>query len=120
MRTSLRIDRHFQSFRNQKLALFADRVLRKSRENLYVACPADVLDNLARALQGLNRVLSDDNLKRKARTAAIRDAEAPVVRALSMVADFIERTIVCKSDIYTTGFRPMTESRKPETVAASQ
>jgi len=40
-----------------------------------------------------------------------------VLVALTRMADYIEQTATCKSDIFTTGFRAQTEHRKPsETV----
>ncbi len=112
MNIELRVDRSFEYFRSQKLAIFAERILRKLHQNPYLSIPGDALEPLEAELERFLRVLNNPELKRKARTDAIRKAEVPLRQVLSGLADLVEKSAPCKSDIYTTGFRPASESRK--------
>jgi hypothetical protein len=112
MNTELRVDRRFQHFRNEKLAFFAERVLRKLQHNPYLHVPAELLDPLETELYRFLSVLNNQALKRKARTEAIRTAELPLRHILSDLAGYVEKVAPCKSDINTTGFRPASEARK--------
>ena len=112
MNIELRVDRRFQHFRNQKLAFFAERILRQLQQNPYMSVPARLLEALEAELSRFQSVLNNPDLKRKARTDAIRAAEIPLRHILSDLACYVEKAAPCKSDIYTTGFRPAWEGRK--------
>lgn len=113
----LNIDRHFLFLHGNKLAVFAERVLRDTLQNPYIAKPETLWNTLKANTMELRAVLDDPELKRKERTDAIREREAQVLVALSRLADHVEKTASFKSDIFTTGFRAQTEHRKPsETV----
>ena len=117
MHAKLNIDRHFLFLHGNKLAVFADRVLRDTLHNPYLTKPEGLWTNLLTHTRQLRSVLESPELKRKERTDAIREREALVLVALTRMADYIEQTATCKSDIFTTGFRAQTEHRKPsETV----
>lgn len=117
MHAKLNIDRHFLFLHGSKLAVFAERVLRDTLQNPYLAKPEGLWETLQETTRELHAVLDDPELKRKERTDAIREQEAQVLVALTRMADFVEQAAACKSDIFTTGFRAQTEHRKPsETV----
>jgi len=117
MHAKLNIDRHFLFLHGNKLAVFAERVLRGTLHNPYLTKPEGLWTNLLTHTRQLRTVLESPELKRKERTDAIREREALVLVALTRMADYIEQTATCKSDIFTTGFRAQTEHRKPsETV----
>ena len=117
MHAKLNIDRHFLFLHGNKLAVFADRVLRDTLHNPYLTKPEGLWTTLLTHTRQLRSVLESPELKRKERTDAIREREALVLVALTRMADYIEQTATCKSDIFTTGFRAQTEHRKPsETV----
>lgn len=120
MRAKLNIDRHFLFFHGNKLAVFAERILRDTQQNPYIPTSGPIRDELDAACSDLRRTLENPDLKRKERTDAIREKEAPVMVALGKMADYIERAAPCKSDIFTTGFRPQTEHRKPVKTLRSQ
>ncbi|MBL7776384.1 MAG: hypothetical protein JNK89_10310 [Saprospiraceae bacterium] len=77
-----------------------------------VTCPDELWANLDQCNEALRQVLADPALKRKERTDAIREKEAPVLLALGQMANHVETTAACKSDVFTTGFRPHNEHRK--------
>ena len=106
MRAKLNIDRHFLFFHGNKLAVFAERILRDTQQNPYVLKPRSIWEELETSCFELRRTLENQDLKRKERTDAIREKEAPVMVALGKIADYIEKAAPCKSDIFTTGFRP--------------
>lgn len=56
--------------------------------------------------------MDNPELKRKLRTEALRETESDVLLALGKMADHIEEKASCKSDVFTTGFRPHAEHRK--------
>jgi hypothetical protein len=114
MHAKLNIDRHFLFLHGSKLAVFAERVLRDTFQNPYILRPNDIWQNLKESCYELHTVLDASDLKRKERTDALREKEAQVLVALSRMADYVEQTAVCKSDIFTTGFRAQTEHRKPK------
>lgn len=117
MYIKLNIDRHFLFLHGNKLVVFAERVLRDTLQNPYVTKPEDLWNTLKAATLELRAVLDDPELKRKERTDAVREREAQVLVVLSRMAEHVEKTASCKSDIFTTGFRAQTEHRKPsETV----
>lgn len=117
MHAKLNIDRHFLFLHGNRLAVFAERVLRDILHNPYLTKPEGIWNALDAHTRQLRVVLDDADLKRKERTDAIREREAQVLVALTRMADHIEQTATCKSDIFTTGFRAQTEHRKPsETV----
>lgn len=117
MHAKLKIDRHFLFLHSTKLAVFTERVLRDTLHNPYLSKPEGLWESLKESALELRTVLDDPELKRKERTDAIREREAQVLVALSRMADHVEQTASCKSDIFTTGFRAQTEHRKPsETV----
>ena len=117
MYVKLNIDRHFLFLHGAKLAVFAERVLRDTLHNPYLSKPESLWNNLKEHTLELRTVLDDPELKRKERTDAVREREAQVLVALSRLAEHVEKTASCKSDIFTTGFRAQTEHRKPaETV----
>lgn len=112
MRAKFHIDRHFLFLHGQSLAVFAERVLRKSQNNTYIPVRHDLWQNLDRSCSGLSRVLENSALKRKMRTEALREQESEVLLALGKLAEYIESEATCKSDLFTTGFRPHAEHRK--------
>ncbi len=120
MRAKLNIDRHFLFFHGNKLAVFAERILRDTQQNPYVQKPGAIWDELETGCLELRRTMENPDLKRKERTDAIREKEAPVMVALGKMADYIENAAPCKSDIFTTGFRPQTEHRRPVKTLRSQ
>ena len=92
-------------------------MLRDTLHNPYLTKPEGLWTTLLTHTRQLRSVLESPELKRKERTDAIREREALVLVALTRMADYIEQTATCKSDIFTTGFRAQTEHRKPsETV----
>lgn len=120
MRVKLNIDRHFLFLHGAKLAIFAERVLRDTFQNPYVLRPNDIWQNLKESCSELHAVLDDPELKRKERTEALREKEAQTLVALSRMADYVEQTAACKSDVFTTGFRAQTEHRKAEATIRSR
>lgn len=106
------VDRHFLFLHGRNLAVFAERILRKTQQHAYIPWRQDLWDTLNIAAIELQRVLSNDELKRKARTEAVREKEGEVLLALGEFAAYVESGASCKSDIYTTGFRPYAEHRK--------
>lgn len=112
MSAQFHIDRHFLFLHGRNLAVFAERVLRKTQSNAYVPNRQDLWDELETACAGLNGVLENPELKRKMRTEAIREKEAEVLVVLGKFAAYIESAATCKSDVFTTGFRPHAEHRK--------
>ena len=112
MRTILRIDRHFHFLHGNNLSVFAERILRNTEKNPYVEKPDQLWDLLHESNAALRKVLEDRFIKQKERTMLIRKLEVPVAFALEKVALYVEETAPCKSDIITTGFRPLTEHRK--------
>ncbi|MCB0528307.1 MAG: hypothetical protein KDC61_08875 [Saprospiraceae bacterium] len=120
MRAKLNIDRHFLFFHGNKLAVFAERILRDTQQNPYIDKPEKHWERLRKSCADLRVILEDPDLKRKERTDAIREKEAPVLVALGQMADYIETAAPCKSDVFTTGFRPQTEHRRPTKTRRSQ
>src|SRR5262245_34157679 len=117
MYAKLNIDRHFLFLHSHRLVVFAERVLRDTLQNPYLSKPEGLWSTLKLRILKLSTFIDDAELKRKERTYAIRERESQVLVALSRMADHIEQTATCKSDIFTTGFRAQTEHRKPvETV----
>lgn len=112
MGTKLHIDRHFLFLHGRNLAVFAERVMRKMQENAYIPNRADLWESLNALCSELNHVLDNPELKRKMRTEALREKEADVLLALGKLAAYIEEIASCKSDVFTTGFRPHAEHRK--------
>lgn len=112
MNTKFQIDRHFLFLHGHNLTVFAERVLRKSQMSSYIPTQEDLWEELNAATAALHKVLNNPQLKRKERTEAVREKEAPVLLSLSKLATYIEKTVSCKSDIFTTGFRPHNEHRK--------
>lgn len=106
------VDRHFLFLHGRNLAVFAERVLRKSQSSSYVPNRDDLWGNLNEATNVLLEVLDNAQLKRKERTDAVREKETSVLLALGKLAEYVEQRATCKSDVFTTGFRPHTEHRK--------
>lgn len=106
------VDRHFLFLHGQNLAVFAERVLRKMQSNSLIPKPDDLLQALNLSCRELNGVLDNPLLKRKLRTEAVRAKEAAVLLALDKMAEYVETEASCKSDVFTTGFRPHAEHRK--------
>lgn len=106
------IDRHFLFLHGRNLAVFAERVLRKSSDSTYVPKRDDLVEALQVQCEMLNEVLANPQLKRKERTEAVRDKEGSVLMALEKLAAYVEAAASCKSDVFTTGFRPHNEHRK--------
>lgn len=111
MSITLKLDRAFLFLRGEQLAIFAERILRNTRQNPHISYPDSLWDTLHGHSQALRQVLENTHLKRTERTAAIRKQEAPLLRALGQMAEYIEASAGCKSDAYTTGFRPQAEHR---------
>ncbi len=120
MHAKLNIDRHFLFFHGNKLAVFAERILRDTQQNPYILKPDVIWSDLDKSCLELRLTLENPELKRKERTDAIREKEAPVMMALGKIADYIEQAAPCKSDVFTTGFRPQTEHRRPAKTLRSQ
>lgn len=112
MQAKFQVDRHFLFLHGKKLTVFAERVLRKSQKTSYISCKEEFWTELSKRTDDLHRVLANLELKRKERTEAVREKEAPVLVALGEMAKHVEATASCKSDVFTTGFRPHTEHRK--------
>ncbi|MBK8967867.1 MAG: hypothetical protein IPM36_14605 [Lewinellaceae bacterium] len=106
------VDRHFLFLHGQSLTVFAERILRKSRKSTYIPNQSDLWDALNESVNALHMVLDNPQLKRRERTEALREKEAPVLLALGKLAEYVEKTASCKSDVFTTGFRPHAEHRK--------
>ncbi|MFZ4633167.1 MAG: hypothetical protein ACOYNO_03065 [Saprospiraceae bacterium] len=109
---TVKIDRQFMFLHQQNLVVFAERVLRNVQNNPYIPNPSHIWTTLHESNEGLRKALLDNSLKRKERTEALRERESHVLIALSNMADHIEGNAPCKSDVYTTGFRPHTEHRR--------
>ena len=112
MSAKFHVDRHFLFLHGRSLAVFAERVLRKTHNSTYVPQREDLWSALNTGCDELNLVLNNPLLKRKERTEAVREKEASVLLALGKFAEHIESAATCKSDVFTTGFRPHTEHRK--------
>lgn len=112
MRLKFQVDRHFLFLHGKNLTVFAERVLRKSQNSAYIPCKEDHWSELSLSTEELHQVLANPELKRKERTEAVREKEAPVLLALGKLAKYVETTATCKSDVFTTGFRPHTEHKK--------
>lgn len=112
MSAKFHIDRHFLFLHGRNLAVFAERVLRKTQHSVYVPNRIELWEKLNKTSADLNAVLENADLKRKVRTEAVREKESEVLVALGKFAEYIESTATCKSDVFTTGFRPHAEHRK--------
>ncbi len=112
MSATFHIDRHFLFLHGRNLAVFAERVLRKINNNVYVPNRADLWHELNLSAAALTAVLENPELKRKMRTEAVREKESEVLVALGKYAEYVEGAATCKSDVFTTGFRPHAEHRK--------
>ncbi len=112
MSATFHIDRHFLFLHGRNLAVFAERVLRKTNNNVYVPNREDLWDELNKSAAALTAVLENPELKRKMRTEAVREKESEVLVALGKYAEYVEAAATCKSDVFTTGFRPHAEHRK--------
>lgn len=119
MKEKLSIDRHFLFLHGERLAVFAERVLRDTQNSPYVPCDMRRWQALERSAASLRQVMRNPALKRRARTEAIREQEAIVLQALQQMADYIEVKASCKSDIFTTGFRPQSEQRQVQAELAN-
>lgn len=117
MTDKLIIDRHFLFLHGERLAVFAERILRNTQNSPYVPHDEERWQELNEACQGLRQVLDNPLLKRKIRTGALREQEARVLLALNRMADYVERAAPCKSDVFTTGFRPQSEQRRAMAIA---
>ena len=106
------VDRHFLFLHGQSLTVFAERILRKFQKSTYIPNQKDLWNALNESVQALHEVLDNPQLKRKERTEAVREKEAPVLLALGKMAEYVEKSASCKSDVFTTGFRPHAEHRK--------
>lgn len=106
------VDRHFLFLHGHSLTVFAERILRKSLKSTYIPNQENLWDALNVSVQDLHEVLENPQLKRKERTEAVRERETPVLLALGKLAEYVEKTASCKSDVFTTGFRPHAEHRK--------
>lgn len=112
MSLKFQVDRHFLFLHGHNLTVFAERVLRKSQNSSYIPNREDLWEELSENTEALHAVLDNPQLKRKERTEAVREKEAPVLLALGKLAEYVEKTASCKSDVFTTGFRPHTEHQK--------
>jgi len=112
MSVKFQVDRHFLFLHGRSLTVFAERVLRKSPKSSYIPNREELWDALNKSARALHEVLDNPQLKRKERTEAVREKEAPVLLALGKLAEHVETTASCKSDVFTTGFRPHTEHLK--------
>lgn len=109
----LYIDRQYLFMHGLNLVVFAERVLRNTADNPNLNKPASVWESLKAHASALRMVLTNQELKRKMRTEAMREQEHLLLIDLKQMAEYVEATIAFKSDIYTTGFRPQTEQRRP-------
>ena len=112
MSIKFQVDRHFLFLHGHNLAVFADRVLRKSRNSTYIPYRETLGVSLESCNAALRDILENSALKRKERTEAVREKEGQVLLALSKMAEYVEQTASCKSDVFTTGFRPHSEHQK--------
>lgn len=112
MSVKFQVDRHFLFLHGRNLAVFVERVLRKSQNSTYIPNRIDLWEDLNRSAEDLNKVLENPLLKRKERTEAVREKETQVLLALDKMAVYVEAEATCKSDIFTTGFRPHAEHQK--------
>ena len=94
-RIQFHVDRHFLFLHGRNLAVFAERVLRKTEFNINVPVQPDLWMALHTACATLNEVLADTRLKRKERTEAVREKEAPVLMMLDKWATYIESAATC-------------------------
>lgn len=117
MAEKLLIDRNFLFLHGERLAVFAERVFRDCASSPYVPVNEILCHELEEAANGLRNTLDNPELKRKARTEALREREATVLITLNRLADYVERFAPCKSDVFTTGFRPQSEQRRPVSVS---
>ena len=117
MSENLIIDRHFLFLHGERLAVFADRILRNTQNSPYVPSHEALWNELHAACQRLREALDNPLLKRKVRTEAVREKESEVLLALNRMADHVETAAPCKSDIFTTGFRPQSEQRRAMAIA---
>ncbi|MDX2136131.1 MAG: hypothetical protein SFV52_15205 [Saprospiraceae bacterium] len=109
---AIKIDRQFMFLHQNNLSVFVDRVLRNTQNNPYIPYQEMLWEQLREANRALRIALDDPALKRKERTEVLRAHEAKVLIALGNLADYIELNAPCKSDVYTTGFRPHAEHRR--------
>lgn len=112
---AIKIDRQFMFLHQNNLAVFVERVLRNTQNNPYIPYPEQLSEQLEEANQALRAALTDPNLKRKERTETLRGLESKVIIALGNLADYVEGHAPCKSDVYTSGFRPHAEHRRSAT-----
>jgi hypothetical protein len=112
MSDKLIINRHFLFLHGERLAIFAERVLRNMQNTPYLHTDEQRLERLRLKTDDLREALDNPFLKRKNRTEVVREKEALVLLALNHMADYVERFASCKSDVFTTGFRPQSEQRR--------
>ena len=112
MQTKFQIDRHYLFLHGNRLVIFTERVLRNMHHNKNVPLSLTLWEELKSANARLLEAIADPALKRKARTEAIREKEAQVLLSLGQIVDYSEAIATCKSDVFTTGFRPHLEHRR--------
>lgn len=111
MHAKLMIDRHFLILRGSALAVFAERILRTTRQNRALSCREAHWQYLRETCQALRLALDAPLLRPKARLAAQRIQESLVRQALGAVADDIETAASCKYDLFTAGFCAISDKR---------
>jgi len=100
----LKIDRHFLFLHGEKLAVFAEKVLRNTEKNAIFPTHEAFWCALKQSIDDFRQILSNPFLKRKKRSDALRQTELIVFDTLDKLAIYIEELAELKSDIFTTGF----------------
>jgi hypothetical protein len=112
MRPKFRVDRHFLFLHTERLAVFSERVLRATAENANLKRPEAIWSRLHRHYVAFRNVLDDRHQKQQQKAAHLRQLETLLLLDLNEFADYIEAEVLCRSDVFTTGFRSQTEQRK--------
>jgi hypothetical protein len=116
MQQLLKIDRSFVFLRGSGLLAFADRILRNMNQNVNVPNCESTWRLVADTRQAIIDASGTYYARQKDKTQAIREREAALTLALEKMADHIQTAATCKSDVYTTGYRPHSEHRSNQGV----
>ncbi len=112
MLNAFQIDRHFLFLKADKLAIFADRVLRNTSQSPNFVKPAAIVASVEAALKMLRDAINDPFMKRKDRPAAVKKGETALLHALEGLAGYVETSMDCKSDILATGFHLHSDNKE--------
>ena len=113
MSPKLRVDRHFLFLHNEKLAIFIERVLRATTNNPNLRRPDEIYTALQNNYTEFRRIIHTPYRKRGEKKMKLRELEFFLMADLNHFADYIEQNVMCRSDIFTTGFHSQMGSRKP-------